>query len=131
MAHFAKLDENNLVIDVNVVSNNDINDLPFPESEPVGVEFLTTWSGGYTNWKQTSYNNSFRKRYAGIGYIYDASLDAFITPKPFSSWTLNTQECDWEAPVPYPSDGKTYVWDESTLSWVEYVNPNQPEELPA
>ncbi len=118
MAHFAKLDENNVVLEVLVVSNSDCDDLPFPQSELVGVAFLTQWSGGYTNWKQTSYNANFRKNYAGIGYIYDATLDAFIPPKPYPSWLLNTTTCQWEAPVPYPTDGKRYYWDEATLSWV-------------
>ena len=119
MAHFAKLDDNNVVLDVNVVNNQTIDDLPFPASEPVGVNFLTEWSGGYTNWKQTSYNGNFRKRYAGVNYIYDATLDAFIPPKPYPSWLLNTVTCDWNAPVPYPNDGKEYYWDETTQSWVE------------
>ena len=119
MAHFAKLDDQNIVIDVNVVNNETINNLPFPESEPVGVAFLTDWSGGYSNWKQTSYNASFRKNYAGIGYTYDATLDAFVAPKPFPSWLLNTSTCQWQAPIPYPTDGKMYSWDEETQSWVE------------
>lgn len=118
MAHFAKLDDHNVVITVNVVNNSDCDDFPFPQSEPIGVAFLTEWSGGYTNWKQTSYNANFRKNYAGIGYIYDATLDAFIPPKPYPSWLLNTTTCDWQAPVPYPTDGKAYYWDEVTLSWV-------------
>jgi hypothetical protein len=80
MAHFAKLDNQNIVIDVNVVNNETINNLPFPESEPVGVAFLTEWSGGYTNWKQTSYNSNFRKNYAGIGYTYDPISDEFVPP---------------------------------------------------
>jgi hypothetical protein len=119
MAHFAKLDEHNLVLDVNVVNNETINNLPFPESEPVGVQFLTEWSGGYSNWKQTSYNASFRKNYAGVGYSYSVDLDAFIPPKPFPSWLLNTNTCQWDSPVPYPNDGKLYRWDEATQSWVE------------
>jgi hypothetical protein len=119
MANFAKLNNENIVIDVNVVDNETINNLSFPESEPVGVQFLTEWSGGYTNWKQTSYIASFRKNYAGVGYSYSADLDAFIAPKPFPSWLLNTDTCQWQAPVPYPNDGKKYYWDEATLSWVE------------
>lgn len=119
MANFVKLDDQNIVIDVNAVDNETINDLPFPESELVGVAFLTEWSGGYTNWKQTSYNASFRKNYAGIGFTYDAVLDAFISPKPHLSWLLNTETCQWQPPTPYPSDGKRYYWDEETLSWVE------------
>lgn len=123
MAHFVKLDDNNIVLDVNVVNNQTIEDLPFPDSEPVGVAFLTEWSGGYTNWKQTSYNASFRKNYAGIGYTYDDVLDAFIPPQPYPSWLLNTQTCQWEPPVPYPNDGKIYEWDETTQTWVE-IQPN-------
>ena len=120
MAHFAKIDENNVVLDVNVVDNNTVNNLPFPESEPVGVLFLTSWSGGYTNWKQTSYNGSFRVNYAGIGFTYDPVLDAFIPPKPYPSWLLNTNTCQWQAPVPYPNDGNLYIWDEATQSWVAH-----------
>lgn len=119
MAHFAKLDSHNIVLDVIVVDNATLNDLPFPESEPVGIEFLTQWSGGYTNWKQTSYNGTFRKNYAGIGYSYDANLDAFIAPKPYPSWLLNTNTCKWKAPIPYPNDGGLYEWDEATQSWVK------------
>lgn len=117
MAHFAKMDDNNIVVDVNVVNNSDINDLSFPESEPVGIAFLTQWSGGYANWRQTSYNANFRKNYAGIGFIYDTVLDAFIPAKPYSSWLLNTTACQWEAPVPYPTDGNQYYWDEAEQSW--------------
>ena len=119
MANFAKLDDKNLVIDVNAVANAVVNDLPFPESEPVGVAFLTDWSGGYTNWKQTSYNANFRKNLASIGYTYDAVLDAFIAPKPYPSWLLNTETCQWQAPIPYPTDGKRYYWNEDTQQWVE------------
>jgi len=119
MAHFAKLDDQNIVIDVNVVNNETLNNLPFPESENVGVAFLTNWSSGYTNWKQTSYNANFRKNYAGIGYTYDAVLDAFIAPKPYPSWLLNTTTCQWEPPIPYPTDGKLYYWNEETQQWVE------------
>lgn len=118
MANFAKLNDQNIVIDVNAVANAVIDDLPFPESEPLGVAFLTDWSGGYTNWKQTSYNGNFRKNLAGIGYTYDAVLDAFIAPKPYPSWLLNTNTCQWVPPTPYPSDGNLYTWDEATQSWV-------------
>lgn len=118
MAHFAELDANNVVTQVIVVNNETIDNLPFPESEPVGVEFCQSLYGADTVWKQTSYNASFRKHYAGAGFTYDATLDAFIPPKPYPSWLLNTTTCDWEAPVPYPNDGKNYRWDEATLSWV-------------
>jgi hypothetical protein len=119
MAHFAKLDDQGVVVEINVVNNETINNLPFPDSEPVGVAFLTDWSGGYSNWKQTSYNANFRKNYAGIGYTYDSVLDAFISPKPYPSWLLNTETCQWQAPIPYPTDGKIYYWNEETQSWVE------------
>lgn len=116
MAHFAKLDENNVVLEVNVV-NNDVLD---PSNEEAsGVAFLTDWSGGYSNWKQTSYNNTFRKNYAGIGFTYDATRDAFIAPKPYFSWILDEDTCQWEAPTPMPTDGKIYKWNEETTSWVE------------
>lgn len=116
MAHFAKLDENNIVLEVNVVSNDVLDSSREEES---GIEFLTEWSGGYINWKQTSYNGNIRKNYAGIGYTYDEARDAFIPPKPFDSWILNEETCLWEAPSPMPNDGKIYDWDESTQSWVE------------
>lgn len=119
MAHFAKLNDQEIVFDVIVINNETVGNLPFPESEPVGVAFLTEWSGGYTNWKQTSYSASFRKNYAGIGYTYDAVLDAFIAPKPYPSWLLNTETCQWQAPVPMPADGNMYIWDEATQSWVQ------------
>ncbi len=118
MANFAKLDENNIVIEVNVVSNAVLDDLPFPDSDPVGIAFLTEWSGGHSAWKQTSYNTNFRKNYAGIGYSYDEQLDAFIPPQPFSSWIFNSDTVSWSAPIPYPVDGYIHTWDEDTLSWV-------------
>lgn len=118
MAHFAKLDENNIVIDVNVVHNDELI-YNGAESEAKGVAFLTNWSGGHFNWKQTSYNAKIRKNYAGIGFTYDQIRDAFIAPKPFASWLLNETTCQWNAPIPYPSDGKIYQWDEATISWVE------------
>jgi hypothetical protein len=118
MASFTKLNENNIVLEVLALSNDVIGNLPFPESEPLGVAFLADWSGGYTNWKQTSYNRNFRKNYAGIGYTYDSVLDAFVPPKPFPSWLLDTNTCQWQAPVPYPNDGKLYSWNEATQSWV-------------
>ena len=120
MAHFAKLDENNVVIEVNCLNNNEllVNGV---EVEAKGVAFLTIWSGGYYNWKQTSYNGSFRKNYASIGYTYDAQRDAFIPPKPYPSWILNEQTCLWEPPIAYPEDGKKYTWDEETNSWRELL----------
>jgi len=119
MAHFAQLNQTYVIIDVIVVKNDVIDNLPFPESEPVGVAFCQSLYGPETIWKQTSYNGNFRKNYACIGGNYDPVLDAFIPPKPYPSWLLNTSTCQWQAPVPYPNDGNTYEWDEATLSWVE------------
>jgi hypothetical protein len=119
MAHFAKLDENNIVLEVNVVDNVQLLDASGIEREELGIKFLTNWSGGYANWKQTSYNGNIRKNYAGIGYTYDTGRDAFIPPQPYSSWILNETTCRWEPPVPYPTDDKYYAWDEATTSWVE------------
>jgi hypothetical protein len=118
MAHFAQLNENNLITQVIVVNNATVDNLPFPESEPVGVAFCQSLYGADTIWKQTSYNGNFRANYAGIGYTYNLTLDAFVPPQPYPSWLLNTTTVQWEAPVPYPTDGEMYVWDEATLSWV-------------
>jgi hypothetical protein len=117
MAHFAKLDENNVVLEIHVVNNNELLQ-DSVESEAKGVQFLVDWSGGYSNWKQTSYNGTIRKNPAGIGYTYDAIRDAFIPPQPFASWVLNEDTCLWDAPTPMPTDGQRYQWDESTTSWV-------------
>jgi hypothetical protein len=117
MAHFAKLDENNVVIAVHVV-NNDVILVNGLESEQVGIDFLTNLHG-HSNWKQCSYNASFRKNYPGIDFKYDTELDAFVGPKPFNSWILNQDTCKWEAPTPMPTDGKVYDWDENSLSWIE------------
>ena len=116
MAHFAKLDENNLVTQVIVVHNNELLDNGV-ESEAKGIAFCQSLFGG--NWKQTSYNSTMRKNFAGIGYTYDQSKDAFIPPKPFNSWLLNETTCNWEPPVAYPNDGKLYIWDENITNWVE------------
>jgi hypothetical protein len=117
MAHFAKLDENNIVLAVHVV-NNDVITVNGVESEQAGIDFLTDLHG-HAFWKQTSYNGSMRKNYAGTDYSYDAGRDAFIAPKSFPSWVLNETTCIWEAPTPMPEDNKTYSWDEDTTSWVE------------
>lgn len=117
MAHFAKLDENNVVQEVIVIANGAVNNLEFPESEPIGVDFCKLLYGADTVWKQTSYNASFRKHYATIGMIYNADIDAFIVPKPFQSWTLNPETGKWDAPVLYPDDGCGYNWEEETQTW--------------
>jgi len=117
MAHFAQLDENNVVTQVIVVGNSDCADANGVEKESIGVAFCERLIGG--TWKQTSYNGNIRKNYAGIGYTYNADIDAFVPPKPFASWTLNNETAQWEAPTPMPEDGKMYSWDEATTSWVE------------
>jgi hypothetical protein len=117
MAHFAKIDENNVVQQVIVVANKDTADANGNEVESIGVAFCQRLLSG--NWKQTSYNGNIRKNYAGIGYVYDATIDAFVPPKPYPSWVLNTNTAQWQAPVPMPTDGKMYSWDEATQSWVE------------
>jgi len=118
MAHFAELDNNNIVVRVIVVAD---------ENEADGENWCRNLLGGF--WKKTSYNTQagvhltggtpFRKNYAGIGYSYDPTRDAFIPPKPFNSWVLNENTCVWDPPTPMPSDGKLYRWDEDTLAWVE------------
>jgi hypothetical protein len=118
MAYFAKLDKDNNVVDVVSVNNIELLAPDGSESELLGIAFLIRLSGGYSNWKQTSYNNKIRKNYAGIGFTYDAARDAFIPPQPFPSWTLNETTCLWDAPVAYPTDGERYQWDEETTSWV-------------
>jgi hypothetical protein len=120
MAHFAQIDENNRVIRVLVIDQ----------------ETLDTGNWGTpSSWVQTSYNTiggkhydqdrvedsgvALRYNFAGVGYTYDADKDAFIAPKPFPSWILNEDTCDWETPVAYPDDGKMYRWDEDVTNWVE------------
>jgi hypothetical protein len=119
MAHFAKLDENNVVLEVHVVHNNELLDENGVEQEQRGIDFLISWSNGYLAWKQTSYNGTFRKNYAGIGYSYRQDIDAFVPPQPFASWVLNEMTAQWEAPVAMPTDGKMYNWNEETTNWVE------------
>jgi len=115
MAHFAKLDENNKVLAVHVVVN-DVITIDGNESEQAGIDFLSGLHG-HNLWKQTSYNGNFRKNYAGVDFYYDEALDAFIPPKPFNSWILDEETCRWNAPSPYPTDGKIYSWSEDNLNW--------------
>lgn len=138
MGHFAKLNENNIVLEVHSVSNfvfetNDIDD------ENKGIEHLKSIFD-YPYWKQTSYNTrggvyyksngeisenqtkAFRKNYAGIGYTYDEIRDAFIPPKPFPSWVLDEFSCLWNPPIPYPNDGLKYIWDENLTNWILLTN---------
>ena len=116
MAHFAQLDENNVVTQVIVVGNKDCADANGVEKESIGIAFCERLFGG--NWKQTSYNGTIRKNYAGIGYTYNADIDAFVPPKPFASWVLNEETAQWNAPVPMPEEGM-WSWDEETVSWKE------------
>ena len=117
MAHFAELDENNVVLRVIVVGNKDTADANGVEKEHIGAAFCERLFGG--TWKQTSYNGNMRKNYAGIGYTYNPNIDAFVPPKPYASWVLNNDTAQWEAPTPMPTDGKRYSWNEPTLSWIE------------
>jgi len=115
MAHFAEIGENDKVLRVIVVANEENVDGEGNENEVFGAKFCRELLGG--TWKQTSYNNSFRKRFAGLNFTYDSEKDAFIPPKPFNSWTLNESTLGWDAPVSYPDDGNDYIWDEPTTSW--------------
>ena len=120
MASFAKIGLNSKVIEVLSVHNNELKDSNGVEQEVNGVDFLTKLTG-WAIWKQTSYNNNFRKNFAGIGMTYDEDKDAFIPKKPYASWILNEETCQWEAPSAMPDDGKNYTWNESTTSWDEIV----------
>lgn len=123
MAHFVKL-ENNIVVQGVVVHNNEllVNGV---ESEQAGIDFLNNLYGTNDTWIQTSYNRTFRKNFAGLGDTYDATRDAFIPRKPFDSWSLNETTCNWDAPTPYPTDGKIYIWDEPSLTWIAYESTTQ------
>lgn len=114
MAHFAELDANNVVLRVIVVDNKDTADANGVEKEHIGAAFCERLFGG--TWKQTSYNASFRKHYAGIGYTYNAVRDAFIPPQPYQSWTLD-DDANWQPPVAMPTDGGRYSWNETTQTW--------------
>lgn len=120
MSHWAKLDGNNVVTEVIKAKN----------SRDEGYSWVTSVFGG--RWVKTSYNastNGYRKNFAGTGYTYDESLDAFIPPKRFDSWVLNPDTCKWQPPIPYPgTQPQEYVWDETTVSWV--VAEQQSEETP-
>jgi len=126
MASFSKIGLNGKVIEVQSVVNEVLHDSNGVEQEVNGINFLTQLTG-WSNWKQTSYNTHggvhkldgtpLRKNFAGVGYTYDEDRDAFIPPKPFNSWTLNETTCLWEAPVPYPTDGQIYQWNETNQTW--------------
>jgi hypothetical protein len=118
MAHFAELDANNVVKRVVVVSNSEITDGNGNEIENTGILYCQRLYGDDTRWKQTSYNSNMRKRHAGIGMIYNEELNAFIIPKPYTSWTLNSDTAEWDPPVPRPeSETEKYAWNEENQSW--------------
>ena len=137
MGYFAKINENNYVIEVHSVVN-EVFTINGNENEYIAINFLNNLFNSNDFWKRTSYNTrggihyqadnntpsldqskAFRKNYAGIGYYYDSIRDAFIPPKPFPSWTLNEQSCLWQSPIPYPNDGKMYQWNEEIGNWEE------------
>jgi hypothetical protein len=117
MAHFAELDTNNTVIRVLVTDNLATNE---------GYDWLIEILGG--TWVKTSYNSTIRKNFAGIGFTYDSELDAFIAPKPFESWELDEETCTWISPIPYPTDGIVYKWNEAALDWEAVIYDNASAE---
>jgi hypothetical protein len=117
MAHFAELDNNNIVKQVIVVHNNELLDESGNESEQKGIDFCTNLFGG--QWVQTSYNSAIRKKYAGIGYTYDPIANHFFAPQPYPSWTLDA-DANWQPPTPMPvEEGKIFIWNEDILNWEE------------
>lgn len=119
MAHFAKIDDQNTVLEVIVVNNSDVDNLPFPESESVGIAFCKSLFGDDTNWLQTSYNGNFRRQYAEIGGSYYSPQDVFVNPKPYPSWVFESSDATWQAPVPIPTIPSNYraVWNEEYVEW--------------
>lgn len=111
MAHFAELNDENVVIRVVVISNEEIEG----DEETLGVARCQELFGADTTWKQTSYSGSIRANYAGLGYTYNANLDAFIAPQPYKSWSLNEETCQWQAPKPQPAH--PCFWNEGMLRW--------------
>lgn len=120
MAHFAEIGLDNIVTRVIVVPNKELLDSNNIENEQKGIEFCKGLLGG--TWLQTSYNGNIRKNYAGVGYTYDSTLNAFIPPKPFASWLLNKDTCQWNAPIPCPGELINYSWDEENKTWKEINN---------
>ena len=115
MAHFAEINDQNIVQRVVVVANDVLLDENGVEQEALGVSFCEQLLGG--SWKQTSYNSNFRKNFAGVGFSYDVARNAFLRPRPFVSWTLDEETCKWQPPVAYPSDNNEYEWDEVNQAW--------------
>jgi hypothetical protein len=118
MAHFAELDDTNTVLQVIVLANETCGEpeLAFPDTDSVGRAFIAQTLGLGWNWKQCSYNATFRGAYPGPGWTYDPIADVFISPQPFPSWSLDGN-FDWQPPTPMPDDGTGYVWDEANLIW--------------
>ena len=116
MAHFTILDSDNIVTSIIVVDNSDIQDESGNEVEQIGKDYLEKVLGA-GKYVQTSYNGTFRKHYGGQGFTYDESRDAFIPPKSYPSWTLNTTSLMWEPPVDNPDDDKAHEWNEDTQAW--------------
>ena len=132
MAHFAKLDANNAVLEVLVVNNSDIDNLPFPQSEQVGIDYLNSFLPPAT-YAQTSYNGNFRVRYAGIGDVFYPNCTAtpyggFGNTPAYPDFIFDETTCLWIPPVPYPTDGKRYYWDDALHAWV--LSPVQPSVAP-
>jgi hypothetical protein len=122
MAHYAFLDDDNIVTEVITGVDEDVVQTDTDGTQVGGTS--EAWETFYGNFrgqvcKRTSYNNNYRKNYAGIGYVYDAAREAFIAPKPYASWILDEDTCQWQAPTPYPTDGKNYYWSEDDLAWTE------------
>jgi hypothetical protein len=117
MAHFAELDPASIVLRVVVIDNDAIKDDAGIERETLGINLCHQLFGSGSTWKQTSYNANFRKNYAGVGYCYDATRDAFVPPQSYPSWHLNENTCQWVAPKAMPDDGRAYTWDEGLQRW--------------
>jgi len=120
MAHFAKLDSNNIVQQIVVINNAVLLDSEGNEVEQLGIDFCKSLYGQDTKWIQTSYNGNFRKQYASIGCFYHDKNDIFVGPQPFQSWSID-ENFDWQPPKPYPTDGKLYKWNEEALTWDEII----------
>jgi len=119
MAHFSQLDDQNNVLNVVVINNTNIDNLPFPQSEPVGISFCQALYGPDTIWKQTSYNNNFRRQYAKIGGFYYPQLDVFVSQSPYPSWVFQSSDATWQPPIPTPTTPPNYVavWNEEYFDW--------------
>jgi hypothetical protein len=126
MEYFARLDENNVVLNVHCVNNEDVQNLPFPESEPVGIAFLRSVHGQETRWAQTSIDWDFRYRYASINSVFHPEFGehgAFVNPKEIDYFVWDEATYDWIPPIPYPTDGREYKWSEESMRWIAQPRP--------